>query len=61
MTSQSDLPVFEFGSTWDKETEYARLIPGHEGNYYPVSLATDGSRRLVDLGSYRTMVLMPGH
>ena len=50
MTSQSDLPVFEFGSIWDKETEYARLIPGHVGSYYLVGLATDGSRRVVGFG-----------
>ena len=49
MTSQSDLPVFEFGSIWDKETEYARLIPGHVDSYYPVSLAIDGSRRVLDV------------
>ena len=50
MTSQSDLPIAEFGMIWDKETEFARLIPGHPGNYYPVSLATDGSRQVVDFG-----------
>ena len=55
MTSQSDLPIAEFGMIWDKETEFAQLIPGHVGLYYAVSLATDGSRRVLDgLGVIRT-------
>ena len=36
---------------WDKETEFALLIPGHDSySYYVLNLDTDGSRRVLDIG-----------